>query len=122
LTARNEVEINRPAPPALHNKAADAAAASYHYGDTGGTNLGCGADGSFCEDSTDTTPMDSSGGDSYAYCIALSSKGQKCWNVVEVYVEDTMCQPCVLCAKTQRSGGCKCDDDKKIATGTCSYW
>ena len=65
---------------------------------------------------------DTSGG--YAYCVARSSYGQKCRDVVTVFTKPgTLCaNGCDMCASVMYSGACSCDSDTLLLTGKCTYW
>ena len=64
------------------------------------------------------------GGGNYSYCVALSSSGQMCQDVVTWYSDPgTACADgCNICASVKYSASCQCDASKLQTSGTCTYW
>lgn len=65
---------------------------------------------------------DTSGG--YSYCVARSSYGQKCRDVVMIFTQPgTMCaNGCNTCASVMYSRACSCNRETLVLTGRCVYW
>src|SRR5256885_291335 len=56
----------------------------------------------------------SGGGGNYSYCVARSSQGQKCQDVVTFTIPDSVCATgCEMCASVKFSASCSCDNATK---------
>jgi hypothetical protein len=70
----------------------------------------------------DTGPTGTGTG-TYAYCVARASRGQKCRDVVTVYIPNSACaNGCNMCASVRFSAACECEDSSLKTTGSCTYW
>lgn len=68
----------------------------------------------------DTQP---GGTTAYSYCLARSSQGQKCQDVVEVVIPNSICATgCNMCASVNHSASCECNSASLKLTGNCTYW
>jgi hypothetical protein len=65
-----------------------------------------------------------SSGGGYSYCVAVGSKGEKCWDTVTIYSsEGTLCAAgCETCAAVRYSAHCSCNATTLKLSGTCTYW
>ncbi len=63
-------------------------------------------------------------GGNYTYCVARSSQGQLCQDIVTFYSEPgTLCaNGCNSCAGVKYSASCNCDAETHKTTGKCTYW
>ena len=67
--------------------------------------------------------VDTEEGGYYTYCIASSSAGQQCRDVVTIYKSGTLCATgCRTCGGVQYSASCACKADTMKLTGKCTYW
>lgn len=70
-----------------------------------------------------TQSGEQSGSGNYTYCLAKSTEGQQCQDVVTFYVEGTICASgCNRCASVKHSAGCSCDSRTLQVKGSCTYW
>lgn len=70
----------------------------------------------------DPTTGEDEGGN-YTYCIASSSTGQLCRDVVTFYKTGTLCATgCKICAGVEYSASCACKPETLKLTGKCTYW